>query len=207
MLRKELYMKYPFLASFLVLCALFYYENRKSTKKWAKAKQDFIDKEIEANNTRKKPLDDVKYISIPLDELPMDKFLDDDIISECIKDINSLKDEPIANFTGITNTDLKLMYGPANLPHLQRCDQSFAFLVKTLQAWAEQLLELKDETDAIKILEYAVSIDTDISSSYYLLAKHYKDNNKSDKIDALIEKAESINSIHKDVIVRHLKEF
>ena len=135
-------MKYPFFASFLVLCAIFYHNRKKIDRTDASIMQEYYNRENEANNTRKQPLDDLDYINIPFDTLPTDVLPDDDTIAECISDMEMLTKESIVNFTGMTNTDLKLAYGPANLPFLQKCDMNYTHLVRILNTWASRLYEL-----------------------------------------------------------------
>ena len=59
--------------------------------------------------------------------------------------LNSLKDEQIVNFTGISNTDLKLSFGAANLPTLSRFDQNYTLLARALHAQYRQLADLRAE--------------------------------------------------------------
>ena len=206
MLRKELYMKYPFFASFLVLCAVFYHNRKKSDKNEAKIMQDYFKRENEANNTRKQPLDNLDYIKIPIDELPTSVNIDDPMIEECISDLNRLNEESIVNFTGMTNTDLKLAYGPANLPFLQKCDFNYTGLVTCLYKWAKRLYELSYKQEALSILEYAITIKADISGIYYLAADIYTEDGHPEKIDYLINAADTLNSAMKSSIINTLKE-
>ena len=45
--------------------------------------------------------------------------------------ILTLKDLPIVNFTGISNTELKLRYGAPNIDLLTQYDQNYTLLVRT----------------------------------------------------------------------------
>lgn len=197
-------MKYPFLASFLVFCAVFYLRNRKVDKQRERNKKEYFDLEARANNTRKQPLDNLEYIKIPLETLPVSICTDDSTINECLSDLNELVKDDIVNFTGLTNTDLKLQYGPANLPYLQKCDMCYTHLVRILHEWAKQLYALDYHKEALTVLEYAVSIKADISNIYFMCADIYLEENNPEKIDKLIETASSLNSVLKDSIVRTL---
>ena len=206
MLREELYMKYPFFASFLVLCAVFYHNRKKADRNSEKIMRDFFDRENEANNTRKQPLDNLDYISIPFDSFPVDILSDDPIITECISDIKRLMEESIVNFTGQYITDLKLQYGPANLPFLQRCDFNYSSLVTALHRWAKKLYEENYHKEALTLCEYAISIKADVSGIYYMAADIYIENGCPSKIEKLITVAESLNSAMKNSIIKGLKE-
>ena len=198
-------MKYPFFASFLVLCAIFYHNRKKADRSHAKIMQDYFKRENEANNTRKQPLDDLEYIKIDLSKLPTQAYDDDDLIKECIKDITRLCEESIVNFTGLTNTDLKLKYGPANLPFLQQCDLNYTQLVRILNTWANRLFELNDHDSALIVSEYAISLKADISNIYYMASDIYIENGTPEKILSLIEIAEELNSVMKDHIAENLR--
>ncbi|MBO4845336.1 MAG: hypothetical protein J5525_03420 [Lachnospiraceae bacterium] len=200
-------MKYPFFASFLVLCAVFYHNRKKADRSHAKIMQDYFNRENEANNTRKQPLDDLEYVKIPLDTLPTDVCLDDDIIKECVEDLRKLADESIVNFTGMTNTDLKLRYGPANLPFLQQCDLNYTQLVRILNTWGTKLMELDKPDAALNVFEYAINTRADVSNIYYMTADIYKERNETDKIRHLIESVETLNSVLKDHIIKKLNEY
>ena len=199
-------MKYPFLASILILCALFYYENKKADKKFRNSKEAFWERESLANSTRKKPLDDLTYIIPDLASLPTDIECDDPIIKEKVSDLVSLSEEKIVNFTGMTNTDLKLKYGVANLPFLQQCDNNYTVFVRTLQEWAERLYALGYSNEALCVARYAIDQGTDISKSYFLAADIYLSNGRPDQINDLIKAAETINTPLKNSIISTLKE-
>lgn len=198
-------MKYPFFASFLVLCAVFYHNRKKADRNSERIMREYLNRENEANNTRKQPLDDLEYISVPFDSFPTDLCQDDSVVSECISNIKSLMDESIVNFTGLTNTDLKLKYGPANLPFLQKCDFNYTNLVTSLHRWAKQLYEAGYHNEALILCEYAVSIKADVSSIYYMAADIYIENGTPDKIKELITVAKSLDSAMKNSIIKALE--
>lgn len=198
-------MKYPFFASFLILCAIFYHNRKKADKSHAQIMQDYFTRENEANNTRKQPLNNLDYIKVDITALPMDTCGEDPIVYECIGDIKKLADESIVNFTGMTNTDLKLAYGPANLPFLQQCDANFTHLVRVLNNWASRLYELEQHDSALTVLEYAVKCKADVSNIYYLAADIYNEKGDQTKINDLISTAEDLNSVMKNHIIDKLK--
>lgn len=198
-------MKYPFLASFLVFCVIFYLRNKKTDMQRERQRKEYFELEAKANNTRKQPLDNLNYINIPFDSLPTTICTDDSVIKECLSDLENLCNEDIVNFTGLTNTDLKLQYGPANLPYLQKCDLSFTHLVRVLNDWSAQLSKLGFNDDALTVLEFAISIKADVSNIYFLAADIYIEKNTPEKIDELISTASQLNSIIRDSIIRTLK--
>lgn len=198
--------KFPIFFTFVILSVIFMLNVRRSNKRIRKNREDFWAKEIRANSVRRKPLDNVDFLSIPYDELPMDTEPDDDIVKECVKQLEELKDEPIANFTGITNTDLKLEYGAPNITTLSRADTNYTLLVRTLQSFAERLHELGHDPEALSLLEYAVKIRSDISGTYYLAAELYDAADNTKGIAWLKRNAEALNSIMVTPILRKLNE-
>ncbi|MGN1146970.1 MAG: hypothetical protein ACI4TB_01020 [Lachnospiraceae bacterium] len=199
-------MKTLFLSSLIVFCLLIAYENRKHRKMEEKFQKDFWDRERQANSTRKKSLDNLEYITIPFEELPMDILKEDPSVSEYHTLLTSLSSQKIVNLTGFTNTDLKLQYGAANITCLSEYDQNYTLLARTLQEWAEKLYVAGFEKETQTILEFAVSTKTDVSHSYYLLADIYDHRGESEKKAVLIETAGLLRSPMKNAIVRTLQE-
>lgn len=199
-------MKIPFFASFIVFCLWLMYQLKRQQKRETAAATSFWAREAAANNTRKKPLDDLEYITIPFDFLPVHILTDDEEVAECLRLLTELSERKIVNFTGLSNTDLKLRYGAPNLPLLMEYDQNYTVLVRTLQKWAS-LLYAKGYTEETKtILEFAVSTKTDISTTYSMLAEIYTKTGHTDKIESLLQIAEGLNSAMKPTIVRILQE-
>lgn len=199
-------MRFPFLASSILLVLIIAYNIKKSARQNAKAKTSFFEKEHKANSTRRKSLDALNYIIIPLDTLPVDIVSQNEAIDDAVQTMKRLSVSKIVNFTGISNTDLKLKYGAPNLSLLIEYDQNYISLVRTLQRWALALYEEGHLTEAKNILEYAVAIDSDVSSTYKLLSSLYLKEHQPEKIAELLQKAENLNSITKTSIVRILKE-
>lgn len=199
-------MKFPFLASFIVFIITITLAGKRAEKKRRKKDEDFWERERRANSVRKKSLDDLEYISIPFDSFPMNTATDDEVIVSCHKDLESLRDEKIVNFTGLSNTDLKLEYGTANITVLSQYDQNYTLFVRTLQTWAKRLHELGHHNEALTVLEYAVATRTDISATYYLAASIYHEKGQTDKIKHLLFVADTLQSAMRNSIVRTLKE-
>lgn len=198
-------MNFLIIASFPIICILFSYALHSTKRKEQDVDREFWDREQRANFTRKKPLDDLNFITIPADLLTMEPELTDEEIIGCLKDLNDLSSSKIVNLTGYTNTDLKLAYGTANITILSEYDFHYTKLVTLLQKLAELLHENLEDELAIRVLEFAVSTGTDVSKSYYLLAELYQQMNTPEKIDLLITRAQGINSLMKNTIVQNLQ--
>ena len=199
-------MKFPIFASFIVFCIWLTYEIKKHRNMEEKSYRSFWEKETAANNTRRKPLDNLDYIQIPFDRLPMDLLKDDPAVKEYHETLRTLSESPIVNFTGISNTDLKLMYGAPNIDLLSRYDQSYTTLVLTLQRLGQTLYEKGYVEEARQVLEFAVETRTDISSSYKLLASIYQQAGQPEKIRELIPVARDLNTSLSGHITAMLEE-
>lgn len=200
-------MKFPFLASFILLCIFLNYNMRRVSRKAENKEENFWERERESNNVRKKSLDTLEYIHIPVDLLPFGTSDGDAILEDCENSLMALKDEKIVNFTGIPNTDLKLEYGTANITLLTEYDQNYTTLVVTLQKWGQQLYDLGRFEDATKVLEFSLKTRSDISGTYRLLVDLYKtklgltESEIQHKLEAMLPIAKELNSLSKNQIL------
>lgn len=195
-----------FLASFLTFILVIFFIMKNQQKKTRDREAEFWSREERANSVRRKPLDDLNYIKIPLEAFPTHLLNDNDEVLECIDILESLTSRKIVNFTGRSNTDLKLEYGTANLEVLIEYDQNYTLLVRTLQKWADRLIENDYKEEAVPLMEFAVSTGTDISRTYYILAEYYASLGQYQEIDRLRTVAKNLLSANRNVIVRHLQE-
>lgn len=193
-------------ASVLIFSAMTFLYLWRSNKNKESSQDDFWAKEYKANSTRRKPLDDLDYIKIPIEEFPMTLLEDVPKVEDYKQIIQSLTELPIVNFTGITNTDLKLRYGAPNIELLTSYDQNYTLLVRTLQQWAQALYDGGYIDEARRMLEFSVSTGTDVSGTYRLLCRIYKEQGTPEKIGSLYPIAEMLKSAMQKTIVRILQE-
>lgn len=190
----------PFVIILLSLFNLFRNRSRRSMKE---SQDAFWEKEQRANQTRKQDISHLDYIQIPLNTFPIGKY-GDDKLSELEQTLRTLSSRKILNLSGISNTDLKLQYGAANLPVLSDCDTQFTTLARTLSAYGEQLAALGHWQDAVRVLEFGVACKTDISKNYTLLGTLYREHNQSDKLNELIEIVRSSDMLLKNAALKQL---
>jgi hypothetical protein len=204
-------MKFPFLATFILFIVLFNIRLRLASRKEEQQEEKFWDRELRSNSVRKKSLDTLEYIHLPYDLLPFGTAGDDENLKEIEDELTALKDLKIVNLTGITNTDLKLEYGTANITALTEYDQNYTSLVIALQKWGDALYTLGRFEDATSVLEFAVKTRTDITATYRLLIDMYKTKlglNEQEiqrKLDGLVPIANSLNSLSKSTILKLLE--
>ena len=115
-------MNLGFLGAFITFSILVYYNVKKQTRKRRKDDKNFWVRENQANSVRRKSLDGLPYITIPLKRFPTRLMNDNDVVMECIQTLETLSSQKIVNLTGYTNTDLKLEYGTANITALSEYD-------------------------------------------------------------------------------------
>lgn len=199
-------MNIGFLASFITFSLIVYYNVKKQSRSGRRQEKSFWTREAEANSVRRKPLDGLIYIKIPLESFPTHLLNEDETVLECIETIESLTAEKIVNLTGWSNTDLKLEYGAPNITALSEYDQNYTLLVRTLQKWADVLTEAGYKDEAVILMEFAVSTNTDISRTYYQLADYWAARGRGDKIEQMMRTAQGLRSSNKDAILRHLKQ-
>ena len=200
-------MKFPFLASFILLCIVVNISMRRVSRKTEQREEEFWQTELKSNNVRKKSLDELQYVHIPVDQLPFDTYGDDDVLKSAEEELLALKDEKIVNLTGITNTDLKLEYGTANITVLTQYDQNYTAMVIALQKWGQELYNQNRFEDATAVLEFALKTRTDISGTYKLLVDMYKtklgynEAKIKEKLEAMLPIAKDLNALSRQQIL------
>lgn len=214
-----LYMKFPIFASFVIFVIWLTYELTKHRRKEEKFTKSYWEIERQANSTRRKSLDDLAYITIPEGFLSLSLTLPDknslseseenaDLLNlhDNLETLHALSSQKIVNFTGLSNTELKLLYGAPNIPLLMEYDQNYTILARTLQNLADLYLKSGQQQEAVAFMEFAVSTHTDISKTYRCLSDIYRTNGEQEKIQALLDTAKELKSATQKSILRSLEE-
>ncbi len=176
----------------------------KASHKTTEKRDAFWAKEEAANATAKIDLSTLKYIT--LDERLFSLHFEDDTLSALEADVLSLQDKKILNLTGLSNTDVKLKYGAANLTILTQCDDNFTTLCTSVYRWGEALADKGHIDEAVTVLEYGIRIGTDVVGNYTLLARLYRNRGVLHKVDGLLDSAKNLSSLSKDNIILKLQE-
>ena len=194
-----------FLGLFIIICSILSLLRKKHTKRQNNISDKFWEKERIANQTRRQDISDLPYITIPLEKFPIG-ILENDTIKECENILSELSEKRILNLGTQTNTDLKLAYGSANLSSLTEYEQNFTTLCQTLVTYASALLSEEQPSSAQTVLEYGISIGSDVSQNFLLLADIYKSQGAVGKIEELIATAEQLDSLMKHSILEKLNQ-
>ena len=195
----------PFLAIIIIVTIYIAIRRSSAMRSEENVWENFREREQEANWTRKQDISNLAYIKLPLDTLPLGRF-DDEVLKNYEDALYDLSTQPICNLNGISNTDLKLRYGAANLNTLSQCDTNYSTLVSLLANYGEKLFELSHPDEARQVLEYSLSLGSDIGKTDELLATIYEYEGQPEKINALYESAEKITSIRRNSILRKMEE-
>lgn len=174
----------------------------RSKQATAKNAKNFWENESKANQVRKADISNLAYIILDLSLLPMDALIP--ALAHRAKELEKLAQEKIINLSMYTNTDLKLMYGPANLEALSYYDGNYLRLIRLLNSIGKELIELGNVSAAKEFLSYSLSIGSDISETFTLLADIYKSKGHDNDINLLIKVAENLETINKASIINKL---
>lgn len=192
-----------FLLLVVILALWIRYQSTHTDRSAAQKREAFLERERQANLTRKKDISNLDYIHVPVSGLPFPETNQEEI-TDIQKHILTLASGKIVNFTGLSNTDLKLQYGMANLDFLMEYDKNYLELVRSLYRYGKLLYDLGKKDESAAILEYAISIQTDISANYTLLATIYKEKNDISRINYIISQAETLTSMTKKSLLSNL---
>lgn len=198
-------MNFIILASSLIIACFVAIFTKKDKYTQETAEQNFWNKEHKSNFVRKKSLENLNYITIPEDLIALEPKNPTAQTLSYLHDLKDMSALTIVNLTGISNTDLKLTYGTANITVLSEYDAHYTQMVTTLQKLAESLVASKDNENAIRVLEFAISTGSDVSKSYYLLSDLYVQTGTPEKVHLLIQQAQGIQSMMKNSILQHLQ--
>ena len=186
---------------FIILLAIFQFFLRKNSKKHEELNKDFWKREREANTVRRKDISGLNYITIP-DSLPMSDC--NDAVIKALNNFYTFKDKKMLNLTGKSNTDLKAAYGAANLDALSEYDENCTQMLKSIIPLATELNKSGLTDEAAAYLEFGISCHTDITQNYIMLGEYYASKGNIDKIQHLVNVAESLDSLTKKPIISKL---
>lgn len=199
-------MKLTLLASLIIFASLISATIKRSKQNYKKINDEFWAKEEASNHVRKRSLDDLNYITVPIDKLPLHPMQDDEAVCDFVETLKTLSESTIVNLNGISNTDLKLSYGTANLTPLSTYDDNFTSLVTTLSRLATVYHKNGYITEAEQLLYYALSVGSDVGQSFYLLASIYDESGRQEEVVNLYEHAKGMDTAFSKAIVRTLQE-
>lgn len=195
-----------FFICFIVFALWFRVKMRKNNSVISDNKGTYWERESQANFARSHDINTLDYLSVNEADLPFSS--EGQPADEEEKDLEQLVHETsrrkMINLSAYTNTELKEQYGIAHLEELTDYDQNYLYFIRALAKWGCHLYEKDDYQRAKQIMEYSLSIGSDISSVYITLGKIYAKEEQLSKIDALITTVEQSDSTLKASIIKQL---
>ena len=125
-------------------------------------------------------------------------------ILACEKNVIALSSKKILNLGGLSNTDIKMKYGVANLQILMQYDDNFSKLSRALARWGKLLFDAGELTAAKKVLSYAISCKADIEEAFITLAKIYRQEDNELGISDLVEACDCFDELRKNNIINQI---
>lgn len=195
----------PLFTTIVIVAGFIFVFMKITSEKPGDGIKSFRERERRANSTLKQPLDDLPFIQVPFEDIPSPEPAVNERCAALFAELNNLAGKKIVNLTGISNTDLKLTYGAANLPILTEYDQNFTSLCMTLHELGCEYKNAGHEDEAILTFNVAVNVGTDISGTYTTLAEMYAEKGLYVEIQRLINCADNIRSLTKSSTIKKLQ--
>lgn len=196
----------PLFTTIVLVAGFIWVYMKMSSRNPDKNIEDFLEKERLSNSVRKQPLDNLDYINVNIDDFVIPEDAMNERVNDLYDSIKLLSESKIVNFTGVTNTELKLTYGVANLNTLTEYDQNFTTLCRSIYDLAIELNNQGFKSEAEAILSKGIEYGTDISGNYLMLADLYIERGSAASILNLIKSADNIRSLTKESTIEKLKE-
>lgn len=190
---------------FVIFLVILTYYIRKNTRSEKELQAQFWQKENQANTTRRKDISRLDYVEIPANILTP-PVTEDDEIAACYNTLSALSKQKILNLNNLTNTQLKLTYGAANLSLLTSYDENYTTLICTLVKLGKKLIENSLFEEAVSILHFGVTCKSDITENYTLLASLYKKLGRDGDLTVLYTCVQMLPSAKKEHILKKLNQ-
>lgn len=195
---------------FLIAIFIFRHHMRKNDKAQEKVSDSFWTKEKSSLVVRKKDLDESDYLqpSLNPDQLRPETYYDDIDASVLAKNqqyLRKLIAMKMVNFSHMSNTDIRLAYGTAMMTTIEAYEDNYSNYIRTLNTLGTEL-HIRGENDYAELfLKEAIHIGSDIQKTYLALGEILLQRNDLPALEALTEKARTLNSLTKDALVNHLE--
>ena len=175
-----------------IIVLTFYFKTRKSDAKQEKLYKSFFNDEHNADLSRKKDPVPEDYLAVDIHTLPIREYPDEPAYTRVAARQNNVLEishlPMICDMHGMSNRELKLKYGTANLETIVTYEDNYNRFIHNLIEWGAALAALGNTSDAIAVFEAAIEYRCDRSQAYTMLADLITDRVK---LNSLREKAES----------------
>lgn len=195
---------FPFLTAFMVFIVVLAILRARTTKNEKERSDAFWRRESEANSARKIDLSTLTYFTFDTNALPLPPEEDPELL-QLHREIQAASEKKMLNLNGISNTDLKLQYGPQNLEELTVYGDNFSALENAILSYGIALHDKNHLSEAITVLEKGLLLPTDLTGNYLKLANYYEEKGTLRKIRDLITLSEkNLTGFARDSVGKHL---
>ena len=207
-LREVNFMQVPIMfIIFFILSVYIRYLIRSSQP--ADENDHIIAKDMEANFARVKDISGDLFVVPDMSELPFQHNIDANeyarLARSQISVLDKSKEQMIRPNKQISNVDLKLKFGLANLELIANYEENFNQYIWALLRWADALAQKDMLIEAVTVLRHSIDFGSESSKPYITLADVYYKMNDFANIENLLREVELHNIQAKDIIMQHLK--
>lgn len=190
---------------------VFHHHLRKNAKAQEDVTKAFWKKEESSLVVRKKELVDEDFIhpSLTGDQLKGEdwyKTQDQSALFRYEQHLKELLDKPMVNFQHMSNTDLRLNFGTANLTVVREYEENWNGYLTNLFTLGKKLFESGETDYSIQLLEEGIEMGTDNRYHFLLLGQHYKATKNHQAFDDLVVRAQSLESLTKTALLKALED-
>jgi len=177
----------PYVPVFLIFVAaavFFAVVTRFKAKGYGKDFEAYIEEEKKANAVWKEPIPTGDMFAPDMSLFPVAADdAGDSAVLRRQREVMARAAEKMMRFDEpLSNAELKLKYGTANLENIAEYEDNFFRFIYTVNSWAEALLDTGDETAAETVLYAGVMSFADTSKTYTMLADIYHKNGRAEDI-------------------------
>ncbi|MBR1445246.1 MAG: hypothetical protein IJ583_17130 [Firmicutes bacterium] len=200
-----------FMIAFFLLTLAVQIMVRRSNNGFEQMKKEFAEREMKANNTRIKGIDESLFVIPDTTGLPFREYEETEENKRIIKKQTAVSKKSafkMIRFPEVmTNTDIKLNYGANNFDMLIMYEEHYNGYIRALLEWGEELIKMDMSDDAQMVLQNAVDFNSDLGKTYTLLAKIYYEKNEREKLKDLASAAKRSRLKLKDKTVKEIEGY
>ncbi len=197
---------------FVIFVVLFQYHLRKNMRQENINREQFWNNEEKSLSTRRKEFNENDYIKPNLSKLSFPtvhslnpgQTLHYQQIKNRLQELSSMD---LMNFSNLTNTELRIRFGTANQTVITQNEANYNSFLKSLADYGHLMIEFEEINEAIVAFEECIRLGSDYSDHFITLAQLYLQKNQRYKVTDLIEKAESLKSLNRSIILKKLASF
>lgn len=197
---------------FIIAILLYHHHLRKRFKVDDDINKAFWEKEASSLVVRKKNIDEAHYLHPQLskqiikDQAFFDGINQSDLYYHQTFLFDHL-DATMVNFQNLTNSDIRLQFGTANITLIETYEENYTLFIKSLYSLGKGLIEAKEDALALIYLEEGIRLGTDIRAHFILIATLYHKQHNSKAINQLYEQAKTLQSLTKSALLTELEHY